>query len=130
MQFRKGLIAAATAAAVMSTGAVAVQAEETTGTSATATTKPAETTEPTTTAKPTTTPTKKPAAPSKPTTTPTKKPTAPSKPTVKDNNSNTDQGSSVKDMSPAEIRDWIAVFTAVIGALGTLFAFMDKYMRP
>lgn len=119
MQFRKGLIAAATAAAVMSTGAVAVQAEETTGTSTTATTtatKPAEKTDSTATAQPTTTP--------------TKKPTAPSKPNVKDNNSNTDQGSSVKDMSPAEIRDWIAVFTAVIGALGTLFAFMDKYMRP
>ena len=124
MQFRKGLIAAATAAAVMSTGAVAVQAEETPGTSTTATT----TATATDTAKKTEK--KDSTATAKPTTTPTKKPTAPSKPNVKDNNSNTDQGSSVKDMSPAEIRDWIAVFTAVIGALGTLFAFMDKYMRP
>ena len=113
MQFRKGLVAAATAAAVMSTGAVAVQAQETTTTAPTTTTsKPAD--------KKTT----------KPTTTATKKPN-PAKPTIQnDNNKNKKDGSSVKDMSPAEIRDWIAVFTAVIGALGTLFAFLDKYMRP
>lgn len=30
-------------------------------------------------------------------------------------------------MEPKEIRDWIAVFTAVIGALGTLLAFLGKY---
>ena len=29
-------------------------------------------------------------------------------------------------MSPREIRDWIAVFTAIIGALGTVFAFYNK----
>ena len=30
------------------------------------------------------------------------------------------------DMEPKEIRDWIAVFTAIVGALSTLFAFVNK----
>ncbi len=30
------------------------------------------------------------------------------------------------DMEAKEIRDWIAVFTAIIGALSTLFAFVNK----
>ncbi|WP_293769306.1 hypothetical protein [uncultured Corynebacterium sp.] len=38
-----------------------------------------------------------------------------------------EEGSSISDMEPKEIRDWIAVFTAVIGALGTLLAFLSKY---
>ena len=38
-----------------------------------------------------------------------------------------EQGSSLKDADPQEIKAWIGVFTAVIGALGTLFAFADKY---
>ena len=33
-------------------------------------------------------------------------------------------------MSPREIRDWIAVFTAIIGALGTVFAFYQKNFAP
>ena len=106
----------------MSTGAVAVQAQDATGTTP-PTTNTA--TPPTDTNKETekNTATKKPASP-------TKKPNQ-AKPKVKnDNNKDKKDGSSVKDMSPAEIRDWIAVFTAVIGAIGTLFAFLDKYMRP
>ena len=102
MNFRKGILAAATAVAVATSGVAAAEAAETTTTA-------------TTTAAPTT---------SKPTPT-VKKTTA--KPTSKAQAN--DQGSSIKDMSPAEIRDWIAVFTAVIGALGTLFAFLDKYLR-
>ena len=38
-----------------------------------------------------------------------------------------EQGSSLKDADPQEIKAWIGVFTAVIGALGTLFAFASKY---
>ena len=38
-----------------------------------------------------------------------------------------EQGSSLKDADPQEIKAWIGVFTAVISALGTLFAFADKY---
>ena len=41
--------------------------------------------------------------------------------------SNDSEGSSISDMSPREIRDWIAVFTAIIGALGTVFAFYNKH---
>ena len=37
------------------------------------------------------------------------------------------EGSSIKDLDPNEIKAWIGVFTAVIGALGTLFAFANKY---
>ena len=40
------------------------------------------------------------------------------------------EGSSITDMSPREIRDWIAVFTAIIGALGTVFAFYQKNFAP
>lgn len=40
--------------------------------------------------------------------------------------SNDSEGSSISDMKPSEIRDWIAVFTAIIGALGTVFAFYNK----
>ena len=39
-----------------------------------------------------------------------------------------EQGSSLKDAYPQEIKAWIGVFTAVIGALGTLFAFANKYL--
>lgn len=115
MNFRKGILAAATAVAVATSGVAAAEAAETT---------------PTTTSKSASTTTSTPAPAAKKTTSksaPTVKKT-PSKPTPKDQSS--DEGSSsVKDMSPAEIRDWIAVFTAVIGALGTLFAFLDKYLR-
>ena len=47
--------------------------------------------------------------------------------TTTDANDKKDEGSSISDMEPKEIRDWIAVFTAVIGALGTLLAFLGKY---
>lgn len=40
--------------------------------------------------------------------------------------SNGAEGSSISNMKPSEIRDWIAVFTAIIGALGTVFAFYNK----
>ena len=32
------------------------------------------------------------------------------------------------DMKPQDISAWISVFTAVIGALGTLFAFASKHL--
>lgn len=102
MNFRKGILAAATAVAVATSGVAAAEAAETT--KATTTTPAPTTSTPAPTVKKTTT-----------------------KPAPKDQSS--DEGSSVNDMSPAEIRDWIAVFTAVIGALGTLFAFLDKYLR-
>lgn len=35
---------------------------------------------------------------------------------------------SLKDANPDDIKAWIGVFTAAIGALGTLFAFADKYL--
>ena len=38
------------------------------------------------------------------------------------------EGSSIKDLDPNEIKAWIGVFTAVIGAPGTLFAFANKYL--
>ncbi|OFP65711.1 hypothetical protein HMPREF2978_06935 [Corynebacterium sp. HMSC074C01] len=40
--------------------------------------------------------------------------------------SSVSEGSSLSDMDPKVIRDWIAVFTAIIGALGTVFAFYNK----
>jgi len=40
----------------------------------------------------------------------------------------TEEGSSIKDMDPKEIKAWIGVVTSVIGALGTLFAFANKYL--
>ena len=36
------------------------------------------------------------------------------------------EGSSISDMDPSKIRDWIAVFTAIISALGTVIAFYNK----
>ena len=39
-----------------------------------------------------------------------------------------EEGSSLKDADPKEIQAWIGVVTAVIGALGTLFAFANKYL--
>lgn len=35
---------------------------------------------------------------------------------------------SLKEANPNDIKAWIGVFTAAIGALGTLFAFADKYL--
>lgn len=58
--------------------------------------------------------------------------TAADKPTVNAENKAvaTKEGSSVKDLSPKEIQDWIAVVTAVIGLIGTMFAFGQKYLKP
>ena len=39
-----------------------------------------------------------------------------------------EQGSSLNDADRKEIQAWIGVVTAVIGALGTLFAFANKYL--
>ena len=50
------------------------------------------------------------------------------KPTTTKASEPTEEGSSIKDMDPKEITAWISVFTAVIGALGTLFAFANKYL--
>lgn len=43
-----------------------------------------------------------------------------------DNKNETTDGSS--DAKPDEIKNWIGVFTAVISALGALFAFVTKYI--
>lgn len=52
----------------------------------------------------------------------------PAKATTTKTTEPTEEGSSIKDMDPKEITAWISVFTAVIGALGTLFAFANKYL--
>lgn len=82
MKFRKGLISAATAAAVLTSG-VSVA-------------------------------------------------TAADKPTVPAENKAvaTTEGSSIKDLSPKEIQDWIAVVTAVVSLIGSIYAFAQKYMKP
>lgn len=82
MKFRKGLISAATAAAVLTSGVSVATAEQ--------------------------------------------KPTVPAETKAVA----TKEGSSVKDLSPKEIQDWIAVVTAVIGLIGTMFAFAQKYLKP
>ena len=50
------------------------------------------------------------------------------KPTTTKASEPAEEGSSLKDADPKEIKAWIGVFTAVIGALGTLFAFANKYL--
>lgn len=43
--------------------------------------------------------------------------------------SNNEEGeSSSKDMEAKEIREWIGVFTAIIGALSTVFVFAQRIM--
>ena len=44
-------------------------------------------------------------------------------------NQDEDNGLSSGDTSPKDIKEWIVVFTAVIGALGTIFAFASKYFN-
>ncbi|MCQ9330987.1 hypothetical protein [Corynebacterium phoceense] len=102
---RKALIASATAVAVAFGGASVASAQDNT---------PSATATPTATATATPTPSKDADDSKKPETT-------------TDANDKKDEGSSISDMEPKEIRDWIAVFTAVIGALGTLLAFLGKY---
>lgn len=43
--------------------------------------------------------------------------------------SSTEEGSSIRDMSPQEIRDWIAVVTAIVGMLSQIFTIVGKFMR-
>ena len=50
------------------------------------------------------------------------------KPTTTKASEPAEEGSSFKDADPKEIQAWIGVVTAVIGALGTLFAFANKYL--
>jgi len=50
------------------------------------------------------------------------------KPTTTKASEPAEEGSSIKDMDPKEIKAWIGVVTSVIGALGTLFAFANKYL--
>lgn len=52
----------------------------------------------------------------------------PAKPTTTKASEPAEEGSSLKDTDPKEIQAWIGVVTAVIGALGTLFAFANKYL--
>lgn len=105
---RKALVAAATTAAVSLSGVTVANAETTTPeATATATTTPEA---------PSTT---KPAG--EPTPTPSKKDEGSSS-----SSSDDSEGSSIFDMDPLKIRDWIAVFTAVISALGTVIAFYNK----
>lgn len=40
---------------------------------------------------------------------------------------NDDEGMS---SDPKEIRDWVAVFTAIVGALSTAFVFMQRLTTP
>ena len=96
MNFRKGIIAAATAVAVATSGVATAEAAENSAT---------------------------------PTATKAAQSTPNKSGTPKVSKTTTPGSSSMKDMRPSEIRDWIAVFTAVIGALGTLFAFLDKHLR-
>lgn len=44
----------------------------------------------------------------------------------KDKDNPANGGSSLSNLDPRAIRDWIAVFTAIISALGTVFAFYNK----
>lgn len=81
MKFRQGLIASATAAAVLTSGITAANAQETT---------------PSTAAVKTTAPAQKDA-------------------------------SSLKDMDPREVKEWISVATAILALLGSIYTFADRY---
>lgn len=48
-------------------------------------------------------------------------------PKENEGSSNNGEGSSEGEVKPDDIIAWIGVFTAVIGALGTLFGFLNKY---
>ncbi|HCG2961931.1 TPA: hypothetical protein ACGIY5_001978 [Corynebacterium striatum] len=98
---RKALVAAAAAATISFGGAGAAMAQETT-TPAPQPTSSADSTTTTTTA-----------------------------PTTKANEG--EKGSSTEglssNMEAKDVKDWIGVFTAVISALGALFAFATKYLK-
>lgn len=96
---RKALVAAAAAATISFGGAGAAMAQETT------------------------TPAPQPTSSADSTTTTT--------PTTKANEG--EKGSSTEglssNMEAKDVKDWIGVFTAVISALGALFAFATKYLK-
>lgn len=89
MQYRKSLVAAATAAAVLTSGVSVAPAAE--------------------------------PAPL------VNKDTTTNQTTDKQSSSSSNDGTK---LSPKEIQDWIAVATAVIGLVGTIAAFAQKYLRP
>lgn len=45
---------------------------------------------------------------------------------VEETDASADLSSGSSDMEAKEIREWIGIFTAVIGAMSTLFAFINK----
>lgn len=50
--------------------------------------------------------------------------------TTNDNGSSSnEEGSSMRDMSPSEIQDWLAVVTAIIGILSQVATVAMKFMR-
>lgn len=52
-------------------------------------------------------------------------------PTVVDNGTTTaaDEGSSIRDMDPGEIRDWIAVITAILRIISQVASVATKFVR-
>ena len=46
-----------------------------------------------------------------------------------DDENDKDENKGSSDMDPKDISAWISVFTAVIGALGALFAFASKHLE-
>ncbi|MCG7296322.1 hypothetical protein MHJ86_05510 [Corynebacterium afermentans] len=52
------------------------------------------------------------------------------KKTIKDSLSSSDEeGSSIEDMSPEELKSWIAVVTAIIGMLTQVLSIASKFAR-
>lgn len=49
--------------------------------------------------------------------------------TATEERSSRSEGSSIEDLSPQEIRDWIAVVTAVVGMLTQILTVVNKFMR-
>lgn len=53
-------------------------------------------------------------------------------PTVVDNgttNTAADEGSSIRDMDPSEIQDWLAVITAILGIISQVASVAMKFTR-
>ena len=52
------------------------------------------------------------------------------KKTIKDSlSSSNEEGSSIEDMSPEELKSWIAVVTAIIGMLTQVLSIASKFAR-
>lgn len=47
----------------------------------------------------------------------------------KENDAKSTKALSSKDANPESVKAWIEVLTAAVGALGTLFAFANKYIN-